>query len=126
LLQPGLSGLGQDDSGGVAPTIDTSYSGELIPYDVPPGYGYGPSESGGVAVYPVTSGNPVAMPATTQSYQVSSSGVMPVLNNPALSYLSTGAAVPTGSVASSSSLLYWLLGGAALVGVVLLSGGKRR
>lgn len=127
LLQPGLSGLGQDDSGTVAPTIDTSYSGELIPYDIPAGYGYGPSPSGGVTAYPAgppsyadaISGNPQPMPPTTQAYQVSSSGVIPVL-------VGSGVGVSAPSLASGSSLLWWLLGGAALVGVVALSGGKGR
>lgn len=49
----------------VPTTIDTSYSGELIPGgpdtptngnpNIPAGYGYGPNENGGVSIYPVTS-----------------------------------------------------------------------
>jgi hypothetical protein len=130
LLKPGLSGLGQDDSGDVlnffgAPDPNAPNFG-LTPGVSAPSVTYPAAPSSGFAYDPTgISGNPVAMPPTTQSYQVSDSGVIPVLNNPSLAYLSTGAVIPT--TALSASWEWWLLGGAALVGVVaLMSGGKRR
>lgn len=130
LLSPGLGGLGQDDSGDVFGVPDPAAPNFGFPvyasYPASPQSGvvYAPDETAPYAV----SGNPQPITPTTQTYQVSDSGVMPVLNNPALSYLSSGAAVPTTAAsAMGGSLLWWLLGGAALVGVVVLSGsGKRR
>jgi hypothetical protein len=95
--------------------------------NVPSVANYPASPSSGLDYIPGISGNPTPMPPTTQAYQVSSSGVIPVLNNPSLSYLTTGAAVPTTalSAALGGSTIWWLLGGAALVGAVALMGKRR-
>ena len=125
-----LGRLGQDDSLDLSqfgvpstfdlPTLSTNAdypaspeSGlTYIPSDttpaVPEGYGYGPSESGGVAIYPAGAVTPSTY-ASGSSYTGST---------PASLFTLT----PTGNLAiapaSSSSEIYWILGGIGLIALL--------
>jgi hypothetical protein len=96
------------------------------PVNVPAGYGYGPSPSGGVAIYPAggaTPGTPISAGASP------SSGIVAVLNNPQTSPLSAGGSILTssGPLAGSSTTILWVGGlGLLAVALVAMSGKGRR
>ena len=133
-----LGRLGQDDSGDL---FLNSFSAPTPSVTVPTGYGYGPSQSGAVALYPVGVGSdgpyatPQDLPVLTSNGQVTgaSSPTYSVYNNPSSSPLTTGGSLITTAASATSPLggittTEVLLAGAALLAVVLVSqsGGKRR
>jgi hypothetical protein len=132
--------LGDDDGDSIFPTgvmpIDSD-SGTVVPS----GYGYGPAQSGGVAIYPATdtgtgnygygpaqSGGVTTYPAGSSLATVSASGVASV---PSISVAPSGIVAPTvsqvfGSALSGLSASTLLLGGGALLIIALVTQGKRR
>ena len=116
--------LGDDDSyTGLNPdgSVDTSWIAAGAPgnpaagVSVPAGYGYGPSESGAVALYPAGAGN-VGPYATSLP---SSPSILPSLS------FSTSPSLVSATPLSSSNGTLWLLGGAGLLAVVLIASKRR-
>jgi hypothetical protein len=106
------TGLNPDGS------VDTSWMGSNAP-TVPPGYGYGPNQQGGTALYPITTSTPVPSPSLT-------SGV-----SPSIAIAPAGIGAPTvsqvfGGALSTLSTSTLLLGGGALLVLALVASGKRR
>jgi hypothetical protein len=114
--------LGQDDSDlytGLNPdgSVDTSWMGTNAP-TVPPGYGYGPNQQGGTALYPVST--------STAPSPVMTNGV-----SPTIAIAPSGIASPTvsqvfGGALSGLSSTTLLVGGGALLIIALVAQGKRR
>jgi hypothetical protein len=123
-------GLGQDDVDDFPSFTPTGPSYAFGPTDsytdnpvnVPAGYGYGPSQSGGVAVYPA---GPVQTPITASASP--SSGIVSVASSGLTQSVLVGAGVGVSAPSLGVSNSWLWIGGAAFLALLLIeTSGKGR